>query len=198
MGPDDGVYYEGSIPRKPDERFGVIIDTSQSVWGDMVRLGHFLAFALGVRASNDEMAADVDIVGADTVVSGKPLLYTDENIADAIKNGVPLNGGGGTDFTTPINQFLIWGDDNAIKYQGLIYITDFESAPPRREDLPADMPPILWVGMPHDHAKAEAFIKAVSSYSTVVVMEDGMKINFHEAQEKAAQTAGKGHQKITA
>lgn len=195
---EDGVYYEGSAPQKPDEKFGILIDTSGSVWADKQRLGHFLAFAVGIRATADDLAPDIDIVGADTVVSGKPVMYDDESILDAIEKGVPLGGGGGTDFTTPINQLLAWAKENDIVYKGLVYVTDFECGAPAREQLPEDMPPLLWAGMPHDYAKAEHFIQAVSSYSSVIVMDSKeMNINFNEAQEKAEATAHKGHSKLS-
>lgn len=197
MTPDDGVYYEGSIQQKPDERMLVLVDTSGSVWADKKRLGHFLAFAVGIRATADDMAPDIDIVGADTVITGKPRMYDDETILDAIERGVPLGGGGGTDFATPINQILAWAKENDISYQGIIYVTDFECGAPLRQDLPEDMPPLVWAGMPHDHAKAEGFIRAVSSYSEVVIIEDEATYDFAAAQEKAIDNAHLGHSRLT-
>lgn len=195
MPPEEGIYYEASVPMKPEERFGVISDTSGSVWIDKKRMGHFMALAVGIAATDDEMAPSVDIVGADTT-AGNPKIYDAATILEAIVTGVPLSGGGGTDFTTPINQLLLWAKQNDIKYQGLVYITDFEAPPPRREDLPEDMPPLLWVGMPHDYAKAQAFIEAVSVYSQVIVMEDDINIDFRIAQERALANAGRGHSKL--
>lgn len=194
---DDGVYVEGSVAQKPDEKFLIIIDTSGSVWADKKRLGHFVALAVGVKATADEMSPDIDIVGADTCVSGKPVMYDDESIMDAVEKGVPLGGGGGTDFVRPINQILAWAKENDIVYQGVVYVTDFECSAPKREDLPDDMPPLMWIGMPHDYAKAQEFIDQVSTYSIVRVIEDELNIDFREAQEKARDTAHLGHSKLS-
>lgn len=197
MPPEEGVYYEASTPQKPDERFAIIIDTSGSVWADKKRLGHFVAFAVGVKATADDMSPDIDIVGADTCVSGKPVMYDDESIMAAVEKGVPLGGGGGTDFVKPINQLLAWAKENDVTYQGLVYITDFECSAPKRQDLPDDMPPLLWIGMPHDYAKAQDFIEKVSPYSSVRVIEDELNIDFRESQEKARNTSHLGHQKLS-
>ncbi|MGJ7523934.1 VWA-like domain-containing protein [Variovorax sp. LT1P1] len=197
MPADEGVYYEGSVQEKPEERFLILLDTSGSVWADMKRLGHFVAFAVGVRATADETSPDVDIVGADTVVTGTPNFIDDETLLDAVINGINLGGGGGTDFATPLNQILAWAKDNDIVYQGIIYVTDFECRAPERSELPEDMPPLVWAGMPHDHVKAQHFIDAVSSYSEVVVMEDGKVYDFAAAQDKADATGHLGHTRLS-
>lgn len=198
MPADEGIYYEGTVQEKPEGRFLVLIDTSGSVWADKKRLGHFLAFALGIKATADEMSPDVDIVGADTVVTGKPQMYDEDSILEAIESGVSLGGGGGTDFTTPLNQILAWAKENDIKYEGIVYVTDFECGAPTREDLPEDMPPLVWAGMPHDYVKAEHFIQAVSTYSEVVVMENDRTYDLVAAQDKAKDTAHLGHDKLAA
>lgn len=92
---------------------------------------------------------------------------------------------------------MAWAKDNDIVYQGIIYVTDFECRAPERSELPEDMPPLVWAGMPHDHVKAQHFIDAVSSYSEVVVMEDGKVYDFAAAQDKADATGHLGHTRLS-
>lgn len=196
MPADDGVYYPGVMTQKPEGAFFVIIDTSGSIWSDKRRLGHLAALALGIKGTKDDMSPDVYIVGADTVVSGRPHFYDEDAILDAIDRGIPLGGGGGTDYALPINQTMAYCKENEIKPLGIIYLGDFEVRPPEREELPEEMPPLLFGGMPHDVVRAETFIRKVSGYAEVFTIEDDLTIDALAAEEKAEANKGIGHQNL--
>lgn len=193
---DDGVYYPGHVQQKPEGAYFVIIDTSGSIWTDKKRLGHLASLALGIRDNKDDMSPDVFIVGADTVVSGKPHFYDEEGILEAIEKGIPLGGGGGTDYALPINQTCAWCKENDVKPLGIIYLGDFEVRPPTREELPEDCPPLLFGGMPHDVVRAETFVRGVEGYAEVFVIEDGLTLDGVAAEEKANASRGVGHSNI--
>lgn len=197
MPEDEGIYYPGTVQTKPEGIYGVIIDTSGSIWSDKVRLGHLAAFAMGITGTRDDMSPDTVIVGADTVVSGKPVFYDAEEIVEAIDRGIPLGGGGGTDYTLPLNQLMAWAAAEDKKLLGVIYLGDFEVSPPQREALPEDMPPVFFIGMPHDVVRAASFVESVSTWAEVRIIEDDMTLDAISAEAKAEETRGRGHNNLS-
>lgn len=196
MGAEDGIYYPGAVLQKPEGIFGVIIDTSGSIWSDKKRLGHLASFALGLTGSRDDTSPDTLIVGADTVVSGKPTFYDAEQIIDAIDSGIALGGGGGTCYTQPINQFMAHCKEEDIKVLGILYLGDFEVSPPLREHLPDDLPPMYFLGMPHDVVRAADFVKSVESWAEVGTIEEDITLDYLKAQAKADANRGIGHNNL--
>lgn len=196
MPADEGVYFPGNITQKPEGAFFIIVDTSGSIWADQRRLAHLAAFALGVGATQSELTPDIHIVGADTVMSGKPVFLDPETIAEACKTGIPMSGGGGTDYETPINHVMQYCKENDIKPLGLIYLGDFEVGAPDRRNLPEDLPPVFFLGMPHDVIRADEFIKGVKDWAIVETIKDDITLDFNEAKDKAESHQGIGHQKI--
>lgn len=180
---DDWVALPGQMPQKADGRVGIIVDTSGSV--DDQRLFKFLSFAVSVRASKDDLAPDVDIYPADTVVRGAPTQITEDSLEQAISQGVPIGGRGGTDFVVPINQLMKYAQENDIEYAAVLYVTDFGCGVPPVETLPADLPPLMFLGVPQDYAAAQAFVTGVREYAEVVMIDKNMEIDLTAAEDKA-------------
>ena len=189
MTDEEQIYYPGVQILKPEGVYFAIIDTSGSIWQDKVRLAHLASVAMGIANTKGPFQPDVHIVGADTVMSGTPVFLTPESIVEAAQTGLAVAGGGGTDYEQPLQQVMIYCKKNEIKPLGIVYLGDFEVSPPNRANLPEDMPPVFFVGMPLDYAKAEAFIKGVSDWAQVAQIENDMQLDFNSLINKTNSPA---------
>jgi predicted metal-dependent peptidase len=182
MTEDERAYLPGTIFEKPDDRVAIIVDTSGSVWCDDDRLSRFVSFAVSVRSSADDSGPSIDIFGADTCVHGNPSPVDDESLQKALAEGVALGGGGGTDFTAPIQSVMAYARKNDLKYSAVMYVTDLECSAPAEEDLPEDLPALMFLALPSDYKRAEHFIKQVEGYAEVVMIDKNMNLSFNHAE----------------
>lgn len=167
--------YEGlEIPAGSDSIIVAIIDTSGSVSRSL--LNTFLSETLAIRAQ-DASAPEVWVVYGDTSVRGTPI-----RIEDAVDNegGITVYGLGGTCLEAVLIETLtetlpLHCPDKRIA--GVLYLTDTEDAPPRRERLPQALPPVIFLAPDEAHIDPH-FLQGVTSYAEVIPIRENMDISF--------------------
>lgn len=131
-------WYEGAlIPQAPDETVLCLIDTSGSTGRGTMRkefAQECLSLKKGVSSMGDT-ARKVVIISADTVLRGEPLVITENNIEQLMKEGVPIFGNGGTSFANCLKEALELPLLKKEKIKSVIYFTDCEDMLPSRQDF---------------------------------------------------------------
>lgn len=131
----DPWYMEALVPQAPNETVYGIIDMSGSTGREGMR-ELFLSEALHLQ---DRLAGDcarkVVLYSADTVVRGKPLVITKQNVAKLKHDGAQVFGGGGTDFVGPLKTILELPERKKDKVKYVFYYTDSEGVCPKYEDF---------------------------------------------------------------
>jgi hypothetical protein len=184
MTEEDRVYMAGMLPQKPEGIYIWMFDTSGSV--DKVRLAQLIALGISARQSADDLAPELMLVGADTVMRGTPQELDDDTLLDIMENGYEFAGRGGTDIVVPLNQIMKWARDNGIKIDGIVYSTDLGLSPVDPEDLPEDLPALMVVALPEDFASAQHVVENLRDVAEVVVIEPTMELNFELAEDRAS------------
>lgn len=185
MGFSEPVFVGETIPAKSDTCTLVFVDTSGSVNDEELR--EFYSETIGIL-DNDEMTGEVIIMSADSAMRGEPLVINTDNY-ETFRKGVPFHGRGGTDFVNSINGGMKWADDNDKKINAIIYFTDLGDTPPKRDQLPENLPRMLYVTTKNNYT--EAYRKAVSDYADTVYIEVGKEIDLEELEDND-QTASMG------
>lgn len=183
MGLTDEVYVPSSIPSRPNDVILAMVDTSGSV--DKKMLKDFFSEIFGIVKSEGDNIGEVIALSADTVCRGEPIIINEDTYEAAISNVVAF-GRGGTDFNTSICHALDMDLIKDKKVSGLVYFTDLYDTPPQRQNLPEELPPILFVTPPG--YKQEAFANAVQAFADVVEIEDGKTVDMDEVRERKQRT----------
>lgn len=184
MTEDEQVYMAGLLPEKPDDKMFIIFDTSASV--DKARLAKFISVAMSARQSADDLAPEIVIIGADTVIRGVPTELDDDALAEIAENGYQFAGRGGTDVIVPLNQLMKYARENDIKIAGILYCTDLGIFDMEQNKLPEDLPALMFLAIPEDYKACQAFVNSVKDVAEVVVIEKDMELNLDAADAKAA------------
>ncbi|MDI5833309.1 VWA-like domain-containing protein (plasmid) [Shewanella xiamenensis] len=185
--------YEAAV--EPSENMylptAMLIDTSGSIYSDKETITQFFSEAIGILEDNEN--AVVYVFAADTAVRGKPIILSKDTLEDCVNN-LPVRGGGGTEFTGPINAVMNWMSDNAfdpntgipVNCGAIIYMTDLEAAPPKKENLVDDLPPVLFICKESDFNPD--FANRVSNFATVhtlnVAKELDLNAMYNENEEE--------------
>lgn len=185
MGFDHPVYVGETIPAKSDTTTLVFVDTSGSVSDP--ELKEFYSETIGML-DNDDMAGEIIIMSADSAMRGEPLIINTDTY-EVFKKGVPFHGRGGTDFLNSIRGGMEWADKNEKKVQAIVYFTDLGDNPPNRDQLPDNLPRMLYVTTKATYT--EAFRRQVEHYADTVAIEVDKEIDLDELHDNR-QSAGMG------
>lgn len=201
----DDIPYMGSFiqggTKKPT--FIVIIDTSGSV--DDLMLKRFISEAINAVRTNDsgENPPEIIISFADTICRGEPLMVTEENYMDYIRNGVPYGGRGGTNFTASTqNIFKMYEEGQSLngrRLDGIVYLTDGFDAPPEQSRIEEaaekagfqKLPPMMFI-VPEECYNKE-FADEISSYAEVFKLRDDSlaELDFNELEDRLSARGGR-------
>ncbi len=194
MGIDTPVYEAAIEPfEKKQLPTVVLVDTSGSIYSDKAAMTTFFSEIIGILDENEN--ADVWVMCADTAIRGKPFLLNEDNLDDCVHN-LEVIGGGGTDFTGPINTAVAWAESELESQEigGIIYMTDLECTPPKRTDLHEKLPPLFWMCKDSDYDPK--FAESVASYSEIHTLESESELNlddaFHELMDEREASMAPG------
>jgi hypothetical protein len=184
MGFSESVYTPGNSPMKPIASLYVIIDSSHSV--DRRRLLSYVSLIISMIENVSDQQPEIAVFSADTVLRGEPVKLTLENLYEIKEGTFDVIGRGGTNFTAPIVQTLLWAEEQGEQVAGLMYLTDYGAPDPDLTESPEhlDVPPLAFVGIPADYETSEKFRRAVEPYGECVCIEDGMELDFEAAKDK--------------
>lgn len=186
MGFNHPVFVGETIPAKNEQATLVFVDTSGSVSEEELKA--FYSEVVGAFDSG-EMGGELIVMAADSDICAEPLIIDESNYHE-YRESIPAFGRGGTNLRRSINSGMKWCDDNDRRVHGIIYLTDLEDIPPKREELPENLPRMLYVTTRETYS--EKFRHAVADYADVVVIEDNLEVDFdseqttHEYQKDAA------------
>lgn len=173
MGMYEPVYLGSNVPAESKGVILIIVDCSGSV--DFKMKTAFFSEAIGVVSNSDRSRPEVIIVSADTVVRGEPTIINEYNYQEFMEE-MDTYGCGGTDFVGAVNTAMALDIVGEREVEGIVYFTDLEDSPPRREDFEMEyLPPFVYVTVPSH--KNQAFTAAVSDYADVAVIDDGVSID---------------------
>jgi hypothetical protein len=189
MEEDELPFLPGLLAHKPEGRIAILVDSSGSM--DEGRLVEAMSLIFGIRKTGNDLSPDIDIFSADTSLRGEPLELTEDNMDQFLQQGVEVKGRGGTDITAPLNQLCAYAEKNDIKYQAVLYITDFGLIPPSIDKLPEDLPACMFLGIPADYKASEDVVKKLRTWAEVVSIDKNMDLNMDGAESKA-NMRGKG------
>lgn len=172
MGFSQPIFVGETIPAKNEQVTLVLVDTSISV--SQGELKSFYSEVVGAFEGGD-MGGEIVIMAADSDVCDEPIII-DENNFHEYKDSIPSFGGGGTDLCLSVHSGLRWCEENGMRVQAVVYLTDLGDIPPKRAEMPDNLPKMLYVTTQETYS--EKFRHAVSDYADVVVIEDGAEIDF--------------------
>ena len=181
MGISNRLYIGARIPAKPNGFTLALMDTSGSMTCDNTWMNESASEVLGLVSANKNMASDVVFLQIDTVIRGAPMIITPSNVDQLLKDAFEARGLGGTSLTTGIQMAMNSPEvlkrlKAGQKMNGLLYFTDLGDSPPKREDLPKNLPKkVLYMAVPGTYN--DAFAEGVSDYATVVSMGERMTVD---------------------
>lgn len=176
MGLPDHVFIPGNILYEETKGcYLFIIDTSASMTLDMIE--ESVAEIKGVLEGIDNDETKVFLVSADTVSRGDVLEINASNIEEKFEELI-LYGRGGTNLTAGIVDSMELVEEKFPDYpiSGIIYGTDLGDMPPKREDLPDNLPELIFITAPQEYNTH--FAASVSDYAKVVSIESGNEAAF--------------------
>tara|TARA_Y100001956_G_scaffold79851_1_gene93915 strand:- start:146619 stop:148256 length:1638 start_codon:yes stop_codon:yes gene_type:complete len=178
------VYLPGEVSKQVDHgAYIFLLDTSASVSDHLA--SELTTEIRGIFEENDLSEAKVLLVSADTISRGVVLEITRENY-DTIMDELVAYGRGGTDLTAGINTAMKLVKDQYPEHpiKGIVYGTDLGDIAPKRESLPKELPPLVFITS--DEYYNTQFDAGVSDYATVCVIEEGNTIDLtgeHDTNE---------------
>lgn len=176
----DPFYAGALVPHSPEDAVLILIDTSGSTSGGTMRQ-EFASEAIGLQAGNQnqgDMAKEVIIMSADSVVRGEPIVITRQNAQKVLGDGVPIFGNGGTDFSTCLRQAIELPILKKKDIKTVIYFTDCECWSPKKEEFQDFLDKggkIIFVCTPDTYS--EKFARDVSPFAEVHVIEKGTEVD---------------------
>lgn len=177
MGLNDNVYIPAQIPFEENKgSYIFILDTSASM--TMNDLEESTAEIQGMLEGIENDETKIFLVSSDTVSRGDVLEINAGNIVEKFEE-LKLYGRGGTDLTSGIVSAmeLVQKDFPDYPISGIVFGTDLGDNPPSKEDLPDDLPPVIFITSPDSYNTH--FHAAVNDFATVVTIEDGSEADFN-------------------
>ncbi|MEM1154527.1 MAG: VWA-like domain-containing protein [Pseudomonadota bacterium] len=176
MGLDAPVFVGSPTPASPSGNVICIVDTSGSISNSTLQI--FVGELTGLIEQESSKLNHVYLTSADTSFRGDMITFSKHDLLD-VPEKLLLHGRGGTDIARVINEALTWADQQ-MKYaegelQAIIYFTDLLDRPPGIEDLPDDMPKILFLSPPSPFV--DQFRARVEAFSKVAEIRDGTVID---------------------
>jgi hypothetical protein len=178
----------GADLRQPEgPEYLIIVDSSGSTAN---YIDDFFSEAIGMLEDDGalDVAPTLHIMSADTTARG--VVYTlDESNKDDIISDIKAFGGGGTDFESEINDCYIHITENEIVQRdidAIILLTDLGDFIPKRENLPENLPPVVFMCPPSLYR--EAFNQGVKEWAEVIPMdlENSYEVDLEEVVEKGS------------
>ncbi|MEM8660333.1 MAG: VWA-like domain-containing protein [Pseudomonadota bacterium] len=176
MGLDAPVFVGSPTPASPSGNVICIVDTSGSISNSTLQI--FVGELTGLIEQESGKLNHVYLTSADTSFRGDMMTFSKYDLLD-VPERLLLHGRGGTDIARVINEALTWAEQQ-MQYtdgelQAVIYFTDLLDRPPAIEDLPSDMPKILFLSPPSPFV--DQFRARVESFATVAEIRDGTVID---------------------
>lgn len=178
MGLDSSVIIPAQLPfEKKKGSVIFILDTSASMTMDMIE--ESVAEIKGMLEGIQNEETKVFLVSADTVSRDIALEINAMNVEEKFEELI-LHGRGGTDLTQGIVSAMELVEAQFPDYpiSGIIYGTDLGDIPPKREDLPDNLPQLIFITSPETYNTR--FVTAVSEYATVIEIEEGNEATFED------------------
>lgn len=175
MGLNMEIFIGAELPHKKEGTILVLMDTSGSVTEEMLSM--FLAEVHGILKNqnpNSDQATEVYLFFADDMLRAKPVILTLENLEEMMENPMNLYGRGGTNLGASLNAVKKLDLLREKKINGIVYFTDLYDTPPRKDQVPEDIPLLFLAPTTEGH---EEFIRAVKSFSRVCAIEEGLEID---------------------
>lgn len=163
FGAMDALYLPAPIPAAPDHVTLILFDWSASV--DRQLAGKFLQECFGLVENAQSYIGKVIALHSDTVLRGEPMVLDANSYQEYLKDPV-IYGRGGTNLTQVLCDALALPLVQREKIRSLIYFTDLGDAPPPRDRLPANLPPVTYVT--DDANYQESWAQAVADYAQVI------------------------------
>lgn len=193
MGLETEIYIGADLPQKTEGAVMVLMDSSGSITDDLFKM--FLAEVFGIiKNQNPESstASEVVLLFCDDVLRGEPVIITEQNYEEMMKDKIKISGRGGNDIggTIKAASKLEMFEDK--KINAIIYFTDLGDQPPTKRDVP-EFVPLVFVCPPQYYQ--EEFIRAVKDFARVYPIEEGMEVDLTRGgylnNEPKAKTAVK-------
>ncbi len=175
----ENVYLPSMVPCRPNDTILVLVDTSGSVDSEMLR--EFFSEIFGIVKNEGDQIGEVIVLSADTVVRGEPTIINEDNYEEMLKD-VKAYGRGGTDLGESVRIAMDMDTIKDAKLSGLIYFTDLGDYPPKREELPRDLPPMVYLTTPT--YMSEEFGRAVSDYADLYDIREGRTVDLERAADR--------------
>lgn len=176
MGLETPVFVGSPTPASPSGNMLCIVDTSGSISNTTLQM--FVGELTGLIEQEANKLNRVFLTSADTSFRGDMITFSKHDLLD-VPQKLLLHGRGGTDIARVINEALSWADQQMEQVRGelqaIVYFTDLLDRPPDSEDLPGDMPKILFLSPPSPFV--EQFQARVDSFATVAEIRDGTVID---------------------
>ena len=169
---EDEVYLPGIIPSTQSAgSYLWINDTSASMSDIMIEDNN--SELRGIFDQFDDDETKVFMTSADTIARGIALEVNADNVDEVLQKLV-VYGRGGTDLTRGINSSIKLIEEQFPDFpiKGIIFSTDLGDVAPRRNDLPANLPPVLFLTPPECYNAN--FVVAVEDYARVVPVDGGV------------------------
>ncbi|MEM7000165.1 MAG: VWA-like domain-containing protein [Pseudomonadota bacterium] len=173
----DAPLYIGSLtPAAPDGVAVCVIDTSGSISIDLLRV--FIGELNNLLEHECVSDNKIYVVTADTAVRADAASFA-EHVLGGTPDQLPMHGRGGTDITRVLNEVLQWTQSQQEfaphELHALIYFTDLLDRPPTREELPAEIPRLLFLSPPASTVRT--FRDRVAEFAMVAEIRDGTIID---------------------
>ncbi|HBN6897341.1 TPA: hypothetical protein L3302_003240, partial [Vibrio cholerae] len=123
---------------------------------------------------------------ADTNIKNKHWVLTEHN-ARAIADELMLIGGGGTDFTIPIQNALLTAQNDGKKVNAVALFTDLDSNPPNFEKIESaiegQLPPVLFITDKQSKEYRDYFEKACNGKAVVYYYDEGFEADIQKIKD---------------
>ncbi|RWT73693.1 hypothetical protein DN604_16520 [Aeromonas caviae] len=188
IGFTEPLYLDSLIPAKKEHGVLInIVDSSGSMGKAEIGMALSELHQQLQQAEDENGVSKVYFWSADTELRGDPIEVTKDNVA-TLCDEMPIFGRGGTDITIPIKQAIKWSHDNKVRIDGILYVSDLDVTPPKRSDLPAELPPIVILGAGSNanflQQRVRNWNDACKSYAKVSLACAEEEIDFLKLQEE--------------
>lgn len=180
--------YDGSyVPMEQDRGILIsIVDTSGSMRKPFIMSGFNESLASVDNLGTGNGVKECLVFPADTNIKNKHWVLTEHN-ASAIADELMLIGGGGTDFTIPIQNALLTAQNDGKKVNAVALFTDLDSNPPNFEkiesEIEGELPPVLFITDKQSKEYRDYFEKACNGKAVVYYYDEGFEADIQKIKD---------------
>ena len=181
--------YDGSyVPMEQDRGILIsIVDTSGSMKKPFIMSGFNESLASVDNLGTGNGVKECLVFPADTNIKNKHWVLTEHN-ASAIADELMLIGGGGTDFTIPIQNALLTAQNDGKKVNAVALFTDLDSNPPNFEKIESaiegQLPPVLFITDKQSKEYRDYFEKACNGKAVVYYYDEGFEADIQKIKDE--------------